>query len=322
MKSMNKTALWLVAAVLIFSTLACSSPATWFATATPTPTDTPTMTLTPTLTNTPTRTATPTSTNTLIPTNTPVAPVTLTACLYWDCPKSKTLTDYLGDAYTKIDPNVTTTLNIASTDSVHFFQGYCGKTKTDLDTSLPAVEFFFYIDGNSYIDSFKGEYYTITAPQDSSVTESCYGMGTVASGWKAGEKHLVSIGIRFIASANDGWNDYPAGVSYPYLYNVVPTEPTPTPLPAAVKPAPVAPSVNCQVNSNIIISNRSGYPFTINLAGPGNFSFSLGAGAYSTVRVCSGSYNYTIYGTCNGAPASGSGRISDGDQVNFICTGG
>ena len=93
----------------------------------------------------------------------------------------------------------------------------------------------------------------------------------------------------------------------------------PTPVATAAPAKPVAPTVNCLVNSNIIIQNRSGAPFTINLSGPGSFSFYIGPGDSTTVKVCSGSYNYTIYGTCHGSPASGSGRISDGDQVYFTC---
>jgi hypothetical protein len=102
-----------------------------------------------------------------------------------------------------------------------------------------------------------------------------------------------------------------------------PVPPTNTPLPpptaTSAPKAPSAPSVSCLVNSNIIIQNRSGAPFTIYLSGPGSFAFSIGASDTSTVKVCSGSYNYTINGTCHGAPASGSGRISDGDQVYFYC---
>ena len=99
--------------------------------------------------------------------------------------------------------------------------------------------------------------------------------------------------------------------------------PSPIPSPTATnKPAAGAPPpnvVNCQVNSNIIVSNRSGAPFTLILSGPANFTFYIDASEAATVLVCSGSYNYTIYGTCNGSPATGTGRISDGDQVYFVC---
>ncbi len=317
MKSINRLALSGVALVLILSILSCSSPAEFFATPTPTSTSTPTKTATPTPTDTATPTATQTDTPT--PTNTPVAPVTLSGCVYADCPASKAMSDYLGKAYDSMQPDTTLTVNIATGDSVHFFTAYCARTKADLDKSLPDVQLLFTIDGNSYLDALTGEYYTTPSPQDASVTQSCYGMGAVASGWQAGQSHLVTTGIKFTASTNDGWNFYPAGRSYPYTFKIVPSDPTPTPTraPAAVNPAPAA--VTCQIDSNIIISNRSGAPFTIQLSGPGNFTFSLGAEDYSTVKVCSGSYTYYIYGTCNGSPASGSGRISDGDQVYFVC---
>jgi uncharacterized protein YraI len=101
------------------------------------------------------------------------------------------------------------------------------------------------------------------------------------------------------------------------------TTKTPLPLPTATqKPAsdaPPPPAVSCMVNSIIIIQNRSGAPFTLYLTGPGSFTFYLGADDYSKVEVCSGSYDYYVEGTCNGSPASGSGRISDGDQVYFEC---
>jgi hypothetical protein len=317
MKTINKLALGGAALVLILSILSCSSPAQFFATPTPTSTSTPTSTLTPTPTDTSTPTAT--QTDTPSPTMTPAAPVSLAGCVYASCPTSKTMSDYLGDAYANIRPDTTTIVNIGTGDTVHFFTAYCAKTRTDLDNSLPDVQLLFTIDGNSYLDQLTGEYYTSPYPQDASVTQSCYGMGGVATGWVAGESHVITTGMKFTASANDGWNFNPAGRSYPYIYKIMPSDPTATPTraPAAVNPAPAA--VSCQVDSNIIISNRSGSPFTIQLSGPGSFSFSMGATAYSTVKVCSGTYTYYIYGTCNGHAASGTGKISDGDQVYFAC---
>jgi hypothetical protein len=317
MKTFHKLALCTAAFVLILSILSCSSPAELFATPTPTSTSTPTNTATPTPTNTATPTATLTDTPT--PTATPLAPVSINGCVYADCPTSKTMSDYLGSAYDSMSPDATTTVNIATDDTVHFFSSYCAKTRTDLDNSLPNVQLLFTIDGNSYADQLTGEYYTAPASQDASVTQSCYGVGGVASGWVAGESHVVTTGMKFTASTSDGWDSYPAGKSYPYIFKILPSDPTPTPTraPAAVIPAPA--KVSCLVNSNIIIANRSGSPFTIQLSGPGNFSFSLGAADYSTVKVCSGTYTYYIYGTCNGSAASGSGKISDGDQVYFTC---
>jgi hypothetical protein len=237
------------------------------------------------------------------------------------------MSDYLGDA--QIQPNVTNTVTIPWTDTVHFFSSWCAKTKSYLDSSLSNVQFYFDIDNVSYLGFLKGEFYTIPDPQDATVTESCYGMGGVASGWKIGESHLVKIGIEITGDTNDGWDDYPAGSSYPYIYLIAPSEPatetplpsptnTPVPPPPAATSAPAAPAVSCEVNSNIIISNRTGEPFTLYLTGPGNFTFNLAPDA-NTVRVCSGTYNYTLYATCNGSAVSGSGKVSDGDQVYLAC---
>jgi hypothetical protein len=140
-------------------------------------------------------------------------------------------------------------------------------------------------------------------------------------GWISADKFSHSINCLDVKAA-----DFPPVPPSPTITPIptptatdtpLPT-PTATKVPATVVPPP--PAVSCQINSNIIIQNRSGAPFTLNLTGPGNFTFYLGADDYSTVRVCSGTYNYTVYGTCNGSPASGSGRISDGDQVYFACS--
>jgi hypothetical protein len=105
--------------------------------------------------------------------------------------------------------------------------------------------------------------------------------------------------------------------------------PTPFPSPTFTRRPPTkvpssggnAPNVNsCQVNSNIHITNRSGYPITLLLTGPGKFTFYLAADEYSTVLVCSGTYNYSIYGNCSGTSTTHTGKISDGDQLNFSCS--
>jgi hypothetical protein len=136
------------------------------------------------------------------------------------------------------------------------------------------------------------------------------------TGWVSAEKLVYTVQCSEVQEATYPPAPLPTSTD-------TPIPPTNTPLPPPTKTsapkAPSAPSVSCLVNSNIIIQNRSGSPFTIYLSGPGNFSFSIGNSESSTVKVCSGSYNYTIYGTCHGAAASGSGRISDGDQVYFAC---
>ncbi len=141
------------------------------------------------------------------------------------------------------------------------------------------------------------------------------------TGWASADKLSYSIKCPDVPAA-----DFPPVPPTSTITPVPSPIATDTPLPtltATEAPANVVPppaAVSCLINSNIIIQNRSGAPFTLNLTGPGNFTFYLGADDYSTVKVCSGSYDYTVYGTCNGSPASGSGRISDGDQVYFSCS--
>jgi uncharacterized protein YraI len=140
------------------------------------------------------------------------------------------------------------------------------------------------------------------------------------SGWVSAEKLTYSINCKDVEVS-----DIPPLPSTPsFTPTPQPTATkTPPPLPTATqKPAsdaPAPPAVGCMVNSNIIIQNRSGAPFTLYLTGPGSFTFYLSADEYSTVEVCSGTYDYYVEGTCNGSAASGSGRISDGDQVYFEC---
>ena len=141
------------------------------------------------------------------------------------------------------------------------------------------------------------------------------------SGWISADKFSHTVACADVKQADFPPVPVPTSTDTPIPPTDTPIPPTDTPIPVVptAPKAPSAPSVSCQVNSNIIIQNRSGAAFTIYLTGPGSFTFYISAGAYQTVKVCSGSYNYTIYGTCNGSPASGSGRISDGDQVYFAC---
>ena len=139
---------------------------------------------------------------------------------------------------------------------------------------------------------------------------------STATGWVSAGKLTYTVQCSDVQLADFPPPPIPTSTDTPFP----PTDtPLPPPVATSAPSAPSAPSVNCLVNSNIIIQNRSGSPFTIYLSGPGSFVFSIGASGTSTVKVCSGSYNYTITGTCKGAPASGSGRISDGDQVYFAC---
>ncbi len=137
-------------------------------------------------------------------------------------------------------------------------------------------------------------------------------------GWISAEEITYSVQCSDMVAAD--FPPLPPTATMTPLPTSTATE-TPYPTPTATKKpsSVVPPPVTCQVNSNIIIQNRSGSSFTLSLRGPGNFTFYLGADEYSTVNVCSGTYDYYVSGTCNGSPASGSGKISDGDQVYFVC---
>ncbi len=284
--------------------------------ATPTPTATNTATITPTFTLTPTH----------------VAPLELIGCAYNSCPSSKTIVDYVGENnFPEI--NIETPITIIWTDAVHFFYSWCAKDQATLEDNLNKLDFYFSIDAVPLTNYFTTETYEYTAPEDPSQTQSCFGIGGVAMGWKSGESHQVKIGTRTTGDLSDGWNSYPSGADYAYIFDIIPADlptetptPTSTLTPTATKTfAPQAPAATvpppapaCLVNSNIRIDNRTDGPATLYLKGPSNFTFSIALGP-NTVLVCAGSYDYTIYGTCNGISASGAGRISDGDDIYFYC---
>jgi hypothetical protein len=279
--------------VLMLSLLACSSPAQLFATATPVPSDTPTITLTPSATTT------------------PAAPVNLIKCLYNVCPPSTSIEAYLGQNVTP-QPNVENYVEIPWSDSVHLFNGWCAIDRTTLDDNLKKIEFFFTINDNSYLDSLQGEYYTIPDPQDSTKTEYCYGVGGVAQNLVIGQSFMIKIGARTTDNINDGWNDYPSGTSYPYIYRVlvveVPTV-TPTPVSTATKtPKPIptgrmsTPKPACDATDTISIQNETTGPVAITLTGPAYYSFQLSPGPNS-FRVCPGTYNYTAW-ICGGVTSA------------------
>jgi hypothetical protein len=199
---------------------------------------------------------------------------------------------------------------------------------TPTPTSTPAIDYSAQINGTSaQLFAGPGETYSSMILDTDKVTiigqaYQCAWFKVVSnadsnkSGWISADEITYSVKCSDVQVADFPPAPLPTSTDTP-----IPPTDTPLPPPTSTKApaAPSAPSVSCQVNSNIIIQNRSGAPVTIYLSGPGSFAFSIGASETSTVKVCSGSYNYTIYGTCNGSAASGSGRISDGDQVYFHC---
>lgn len=198
---------------------------------------------------------------------------------------------------------------------------------TPTPTSTPAIDYTAYIGNNgTELFSGPGEAYSSTFLSTDKVTivgqaYQCAWFKVVSNsdptmlGWVSAVNITYTVKCSDVQAADFPAAPLPTTTDTPFP----PTDTPPPPTATTARSASSAPSNSCQVNSNIIIQNRSGAPLTINLSGPGNFSFYIGVSANSTVKVCSGSYNYTIYGTCNGSPASGSGRISDGDQVYFAC---
>ena len=321
MKHTRNLSLGGIAFALILAIIACATPAQLIATQTPAPT------------NTPVSTNTPIPPNITIPAATPATPVTLYGCATTDCPSAYTLTDYLGDGLAQ--PGIQTTVKIPWTQPIHIYYNWCATDRNILDTNLKNINFIFSIDEVSYVQSLQGEYYDVKNYKNVSLVDSCYGVGGLASDWKLGDPHRVRLGLEITADINDGKKDFPGGTSLAYDYLVVPTDmpseppahPTDTPEPTLVyipptSSGPAAPPVNaepaCLVNSNILIDNRSDGPATLYLTGPASFTFTLGLSA-NTVLVCSGTYNYYITGTCNGSDASGTGKISDGDNIYFYC---
>jgi uncharacterized protein YraI len=175
-----------------------------------------------------------------------------------------------------------------------------------------------------------GENYALVGSASDTLNITGQGLGctwlAVASpaqsltGWVKADQVSFTVSCANLPGAEIPPTPEPTATFTPLPTSTDTPEPTWTPVPTK-KPASVpAPNVvDCMVNSNIIIANHSGAPFTLYLSGPAKFTFYLGADDYSTVLVCSGSYDYTVTGSCNGTPASGSGRISDGDQVTFFC---
>lgn len=197
---------------------------------------------------------------------------------------------------------------------------------------------FFKIDGQSYLsDAFVGTdpYYDSTKGE----TYSARVIGVVTSGWKLNESHQIKIGYMFTEKVSNGWDDFPAGYSEAYIYQVQPVE-LPTPTPTATRTAtptktatstrtptstptrkpqpttiPATATPSCNVDSKIYIQNDTGSTITIYLTGPAKFMFYIATGSQS-IDVCSGAYSYTGYG-CGGSSLNGS--MNAGETHTFFC---
>ena len=291
--------------------------------ATETPTSTVTASSTPTHTFTPTQTFTPTHTNTLTPTPTPELSLALSSCVYSAvCDNVIEVSDYID---TEIFYGRKYAAKVPYNKPVSFYISWVAKDEALLDSGKDHIQFFFEIDGNSYLkESFisTGPYTT----DETNETYFSYYMWIKISGWEIGEDHDVRLGFNVDQVISDGWENYYPGTTYDENYRISPVLPptatptsTPTSTPtqtATFKPLPTnTPEPSCVANSSITIKNDTGGYMTLYLTGPGSFSFELAPGTH-TISVCPGAYSFTGYG-CGGAYLNGT--MNSGEEHTFWC---
>ena len=110
----------------------------------------------------------PQNTNTAIPTSTALPPVTVSGCTSTDdCPDVVWITDLFGENETQ-EYNTEYSVSISQDKEVGFFSGWCAIDRKTLDENLNDMEFVFTIDGKSYFDNVKKEYYDQQNDTDSS----------------------------------------------------------------------------------------------------------------------------------------------------------
>jgi serine/threonine protein kinase len=153
------------------------------------------------------------NTNTAIPTTTTLAlpPITVSGCTSTDdCPDAVRILDLFGENETQ-EYNTEYRVSISQDKNVFFFSGWCTIDRKTLDENLNNIEFVFTIDGKSYIENIKKEYYDQQNETDSTKQNSCYGVGGVISGWQKAQTYRVVIGQIFEKQIFDGWDTYLQG---------------------------------------------------------------------------------------------------------------
>jgi len=153
--------------------------------ATETPTSTATSISTPTHTFTPTPTFTPTHTSTSTPTPTPELQLDLRSCAkIVACDGINEVRDYIESEAIYFGRKYAA--EVPYDQPVSFYSAWVAKDEALLDIGKEHIQFFFEIDGNSYLkESFIG-----TAPytnDESDETYPSYFMWVKISGWKIGE---------------------------------------------------------------------------------------------------------------------------------------
>jgi len=161
--------------------------------------------------------------NTAIPTLTALAlpSITVSGCTSTDdCPEAVRILDLFGENET-LEYNTEYRVSISQDKKVRFFSGWCTTERKILDENLTNMEFVFTIDGKSYVENIKKEYFDQQDETDSTKQNPCYGVGGVASGWQKAHTYRVVVGQIFEKQIFDGWDTYPQGEQlYIYLITV------------------------------------------------------------------------------------------------------
>lgn len=286
--------------------------------------DTPTLTATSTNTPLPpyrtfTPTYTPEATNT--PTPTPTPPVGLQPCAFADnCPQAINIVELIDE---EVLSGSQYEVEVPFNTPLYFRYSWVAIDEATLEKNMKAMNYFFEIDGQSYMTDADISTGLVQDSNDPSLNYSSVAFGYIVEGWKIGVPHTVHIGFKFIDQIFDGWDTYPADTVYEvtYIVNPVPMPTaTPTALPtntAIPKPTavPPTPTVACELGTSINIKNDTGGQVTMYFTGPAKYTFYIAAGP-RTLELCSGEYSYSAYG-CGGA--STTGTAGDGDEIEFWC---
>jgi hypothetical protein len=125
-----------------------------------------------------------------------------------DCPDAVRVTDLFGGNQT-LEYNTEYKVSISPDQKVRIIIGWCAIDQKTLDDNLNNIKLVFTIDGASYFENVKKEYYTIPYSDDPTKQEYCYRMGGVASGWQDTHTYRVIAGLVFEKPVFDGWDSYP-----------------------------------------------------------------------------------------------------------------
>lgn len=153
----------------------------------------------------------PQADNTLIPTPAvlELSALTLSGCTYSeDCPDAVGIADLFGENAT-LEYNTEYKVSISRDKQVRFFSGWCAINRITLNKNLDNMKFVFTIDGKSYLENIKQEYFYQQNETDSTKQNACYGAGGAVSGWQAAHTYRVVFGQRFEKAIFDGWDNYP-----------------------------------------------------------------------------------------------------------------